>query len=244
MIKNLIGQKFNYLEVIDGPIIQNKKTYWKCRCECGNEKIIRSDGLKSGATKSCGCYKNNILIEGNKKRQTLDLTNQRFGKLIALAPTSKRNVDGRVIWQCQCDCGEQIEVDTHSLQQNRVQSCGCLRSKGELIIASLLKEANINFEQQKSFKDCKFPNSNYYAKFDFYVNNQYIIEYDGEQHYYYKNNPHTWNNKTNFEIVQQHDKYKNNWCKEHQIPIIRIPYFKLQEITINDLLLDSSQYII
>ena len=58
MIKSLIGQKFNYLEVIDGPIIKNKKTYWKCRCDCGKEKEIRSDGLKSGSTKSCGCYKN------------------------------------------------------------------------------------------------------------------------------------------------------------------------------------------
>ena len=115
MIKSLIGQKFNYLEVIDGPIVKNKKTYWKCRCDCGKEKEIRSDGLKSGSTKSCGCYKNSVLIQSNIQRQTLDLTNQNFGKLTALYATEKRSSDGRVIWKCRCSCGNYIDVDTHSL---------------------------------------------------------------------------------------------------------------------------------
>lgn len=42
-IQNLIGKTFHYLTVIEGPIIKNKKTYWKCLCKCGNEKIVRAD---------------------------------------------------------------------------------------------------------------------------------------------------------------------------------------------------------
>jgi hypothetical protein len=119
-----------------------------------------------------------------------------------------------------------------------------MKSKGETIIKQLLESAGIPFEEQKSFIDCKFSDSGYYAKFDFYVNNEYIIEYDGEQHYYYKDSPNTWNTKGNFLITQQHDKYKNNWCKNHNISIIRIPYTKLDTLCIADLMLETSDYVV
>ena len=244
MIKSLIGQKFNYLKVIDGPIVKNKKTYWKCRCDCGNEKVVRSDGLKSGLTKSCGCYKNNVLIQANKQRQTLDLTNKQFGKLIALFATEERNSEGRVIWQCKCECGNYIKVDTHSLQQGKTQSCGCLKSKGELIIASLLRKYNILFREQQIFDNCKFPDTQYNAYFDFYVDNKYLIEFDGEQHFYFKNNPNNWNTKENFIKTKYRDNFKNNWCKINNIPLIRIPYTHLNKLTIDDLLLETSQFIV
>lgn len=244
MAENLINQVFNYFTVIDGPIKKNKKIYWQCKCQCGTEKIIRSDELKSGRTKSCGCYKKSVMIEHNISRQTLDLTNQRFGKLIAKEKTDKRNNDGRVIWKCLCDCGCWCEANTHDLQQGKICSCGCLRSKGEMVIKNLLSSANLFFEQQKTFEDCKFLDSGYNAKFDFYVNNQYLIEYDGEQHFYYKNNPHTWNTQENFILTKQHDEYKNLWCKEHNIPIIRIPYTKLDTLCITDLMLETSAFVV
>ncbi|HNB01941.1 MAG TPA: hypothetical protein PLK61_09060 [Nitrosomonas sp.] len=53
---DLIGQKFNRLIVIE---FAGRSKYgaskYKCRCECGNEKIILANSLKSGNTKSCGC---------------------------------------------------------------------------------------------------------------------------------------------------------------------------------------------
>src|SRR5690625_2723924 len=33
----------------------SSKSYWLCRCECGNKKVVRRDHLLSGKTKSCGC---------------------------------------------------------------------------------------------------------------------------------------------------------------------------------------------
>jgi very-short-patch-repair endonuclease len=55
-----------------------------------------------------------------------------------------------------------------------------LRSTGENKIAALLKENNISFEQEKILL------KNY--RFDFYVNNLYIIEYDGIQHFEQREN--------------------------------------------------------
>lgn len=52
---DLTGQKFGRLTVLKR--VENKGTsiYWLCKCDCGNEKIIRGDSLKQGLTNSCGC---------------------------------------------------------------------------------------------------------------------------------------------------------------------------------------------
>jgi hypothetical protein len=55
-INNLIGKRFGKLTVIEMIPKTTRKTYWKCMCDCGNEKIVRSDSLTSGRTQSCGCY--------------------------------------------------------------------------------------------------------------------------------------------------------------------------------------------
>lgn len=59
--ENLIGLRFGYLEVIDyGKIIakdsRHIRYYYKCKCDCGKIKMVRSDALKKGDTKSCGCW--------------------------------------------------------------------------------------------------------------------------------------------------------------------------------------------
>jgi hypothetical protein len=49
------GQVFGYYTVIDFSHIENKRTYWKCLCSCGTEKIVNGKYLANGDTKSCGC---------------------------------------------------------------------------------------------------------------------------------------------------------------------------------------------
>lgn len=54
---DLTGQVFGRLTVIGVDDKNTRKTYYYCRCECGNVKSIRSDSLISGAIRSCGCMK-------------------------------------------------------------------------------------------------------------------------------------------------------------------------------------------
>ena len=63
-MENLIGRTFNFLTVIEGPIRKDttKKIFWKCKCQCGKEKIVRGDQLKAGTTKSCGCFKKQLFV--------------------------------------------------------------------------------------------------------------------------------------------------------------------------------------
>ena len=51
----LAGQTFSYLTVIQQAPAIGGETAWLCRCVCGTEKVVLSDRLRSGRTKSCGC---------------------------------------------------------------------------------------------------------------------------------------------------------------------------------------------
>lgn len=53
--KDLKNKKFGNLMPISMEYVKGKRAFWKCLCDCGNEKIIRADHLISGHTQSCGC---------------------------------------------------------------------------------------------------------------------------------------------------------------------------------------------
>ena len=56
-VHDLTGKKFGLLTVIGLAETDTRKTYWVCKCDCGNMKTVRSDSLLCGAIKSCGCIK-------------------------------------------------------------------------------------------------------------------------------------------------------------------------------------------
>lgn len=236
-IHNLVGQRFGRLLVLEDSGKRNKKRYiiWKCKCDCGNICYVGADSFKNGeGTRSCGC-----LMKERTSEYINDLTGQVFGKLLVLEKTDKRQ-DGNVVWKCLCQCGNICERSGRNLHYG-VVSCGCCNSKGELKISQLLKKNKIDFEIQKTFDTCRFPNTNWLAYFDFFVNNKYLIEFDGEQHI--KSIEH-FGGEEKFKQTQLRDKFKNEWCKKNNIPLIRIPYTRLNNLCIEDLLLETSEYLI
>ena len=56
-----------------------------------------------------------------------NLAGQKFGKLTALAPLSKRTRNGSRVWACTCDCGGIAEVSQQALKSGHTKSCGCGR---------------------------------------------------------------------------------------------------------------------
>ena len=60
----------------------------------------------------------------------IDLTGQRFGRLIALR-FAHITADGRTVWRCLCDCGQEVDVNRSNLRSGGVQSCGCLRKQAQ-----------------------------------------------------------------------------------------------------------------
>lgn len=153
--------------------------------------------------------------------------------LVALEPTDKRS-GTCVVWKCRCDCGNIHYVSAGELVNNShrgIFSCGCVKSKGEQIINNILLEHNIEFERQKTFESCRNPVTNHILFFDFYLPKQRIlIEYDGVQHFT-SFTTSSWNTDENLVITQQRDEIKNNWCKENNIPLIRIPYTQFKNLS-------------
>lgn len=62
----------------------------------------------------------------------LDLKDKRFGRLLVLYDDGKRDNDGRVFWNCLCDCGNETEVRSTHLKRGEVKSCGCMQRESNL----------------------------------------------------------------------------------------------------------------
>lgn len=235
-MNNLIGKRYGKLTVIGRDSLQRKDNhiYWICKCDCGKEISVRSTLLVTNKKSHCSCEKN--FYQG----KIVDLTNQHFGNLIALYPTEKRS-GSHVMWHCKCLCGKELDIDGHSLRMGLSQSCGCsFFSKGEEKIKNLLEINHFIYETQKTFDSCRFQDTNALAKFDFYVEETYLIEYDGIQHFEETN----WSKPEILKKIQERDVFKNKWCKENNIPLIRIPYTYYQKLSIKDLILKTSNFII
>lgn len=229
----LVGKIFGKLTVINPTDKRlNGSIVWNCKCECGKYKEVPTHLLTSGHTQSCGCLIREI--------QAIDITNQRFGKLIALYPCDyKKTNSSTILWHCKCDCGNECDINGSNLRLGLTKSCGCINSPiGEQNIKTILDKHNLTYQKEYVVKELNN------ARFDFaiFCNNKLIrlIEFDGEQHYNEKRG--TWINHEPLEIVQERDKKKNEWAKKHNIPLVRIPYWERDNITLNMLLQD--QYLI
>jgi hypothetical protein len=231
--EDLTNKRFGKLVVLKYHHSDDKgHTFWECQCDCGKKHISRKDALTGGKTVSCGCYKNKISSENN----TIDLTNQHFEKLTVIKRAGSDTFNN-ALWLCQCECGNKKIIAGFSLRKGDTKSCGCIKSFGEATISKLLQDNNILFEREKTFEDCYINKGK--AKFDFYVNNQYIIEFDGIQHFRSNSG---WNTKEKVLTTQQSDKIKNQWCKNNNIPLIRIPYTH-KDIILEDLLLETTTFL-
>jgi len=125
-MQNLTGKRFGRLTVIRWNDQGEHSTQgWECKCDCGNTIFTTGYKLKSGMVKSCGCLHREHLVKYGKTR-AVDLSGQRFGRLIALRPTEERK-RGVVVWECKCDCGNTVHISSVDLRSGGSRSCGCLR---------------------------------------------------------------------------------------------------------------------
>lgn len=234
---NLIGQRFERLLVIErAENAADGHARWLCQCDCGNKTVVNSNVLKKGHTKSCGCL-NKEKASQKAKNQYSNLTNQKFGKLTAIECLGS-NDKGTMLWKCQCNCGNYHITTSHHLVSGNTQSCGCLHSKGEANIATILEANNIFFEKEKAFIDFKYDETSLgWPRYDFYLPKyNRLIEFDGIQHYEEAGN---WEASITLSQRQQRDKIKNEYALSQNIPLVRIPYWERDNITLEMIMGDK-----
>ena len=232
-----IGKRFGKLMVLKKD--ENNSQKYICQCNCGKNLSVYKNHLRTGKTKSCGSSQ----CKETKLRN--NLSGQKFGLLTVIEPSQTQTWNDRVTngvkYTCKCECGTIKDIYGNHLIANDTISCGCISfSKGEEKIKTLLNQANIPYIQEYAPK-LFYNNSKRSLRFDFYVNNKYIIEFDGRQHY--KSN--TWaRTPMDLQKIKNKDQFKNQYCFDNNIPIIRIPYWHYNNLIIEDLLLETSTFII
>ncbi len=130
----------------------------------------------------------------------------------------------------EIECGLCHEIFTTSwaiFKSKKVKACSDCNGKtsaGERIFMDLLDKYKIDYIHQHSYPDCKHMNL---LKFDFYLPLfKTIIEIDGRFHREIKEG---LGGKEEFELTKLRDKIKNTYCRDNNIPLIRIEYNDQQE---------------
>lgn len=186
---------------------------------CGKLFTTVLDNINNGSRTSCGCMNPNY-------RQ--DLTGKQFGHWTVLCKTDQRDSHGEILWECLCSCGTKKLVRGSLLENGTSQSCGCSKeSRGEKQIKQYFNNNKISYIRQQTFSNCKSP-KNRVLKFDFYLPNyNCCIEYDGRQHFIAID---AWGGEESFQYRQECDNIKNQYCKDNDITLIRIPYTEYDNI--------------
>lgn len=130
----LPGQVFGRLTVLEeapppSEYLTYKGLWYRCRCQCGNEAVVRRSCLLEGKTKSCGCLRretsrNNAMTKTHKKIENGTV----FGRLTVIRETEDRAF-GNIVYECRCQCGNITHVRGSELKCGNVKSCGCLRAE-------------------------------------------------------------------------------------------------------------------
>lgn len=130
--------------------------------------------------------------------------------------------------KCRCkihDCD--YVVSPRTLLYNKSSGCPlCTQSLGERKMISILQGMGYSISQQYTFSDCKYINV---LRFDGYCADiNTAFEYQGQQHYF----PVDFSGKDavyakqQYDIGQTRDDIKRDYCKEHNIRLIEVPYWE------------------
>lgn len=116
---DIVGLRFGKLTVVEPSTEKHKSgsKLYLCKCDCGTTTVCRSDHLRHGKKKSCGCLGSIALLD--------DLTGKRFGSLTATSRAPNRKAGFSARWYCRCDCGTAVIAYSSHLKTGAKSSCGC-----------------------------------------------------------------------------------------------------------------------
>ena len=227
LTENIIGKKYNHLTVLEKSEKRiGGKIGYKCQCDCEKKTIlyVSKTDLENNHTTSCGCARRKYTIGDI-------ISNKQI-----IGYIGSKNNNGHYYYKVKCLlCGREYEAIGQTLE--KTVGCGCQKSIGEFNIIQILQQNNIKY-----YKEYCFPNS--LLRFDFALldkdNNIYrLIEFDGEQHYEQNIKNSGWNTYEKYQYTLKNDLKKNQIAKDNNIPLVRIPYWERDNITLKLLLEDK-----
>lgn len=107
---DLKGQRYHKLIVLESVESIEGRSAWKCQCDCGIIKIIKTENLRNGDTKSCGCWNNEQRSSRSKKM---------YSKVIKYTPME---ATAHSVWRK--NYGEMSYEDFYTASQQECYYCG------------------------------------------------------------------------------------------------------------------------
>lgn len=214
-VYNLVGDEYTLLEKYKGMRFKIRVKHNKC----GNEYYVHPGHFLKG----CRCPK---CRRPNYHRDT-----DQFRREVAELSDGEYSLIGEYIGSDDHTlirhniCGHEWSIIPYAfLRGVRCPICKTV-SRGEKAIIKMLKCIDLTFIHQKRFHDCIH---NRQLPFDFYIPSLNLcIEYQGEQHY---NPVSIFGGDKEFNKTRLRDYIKTNYCRQHNIPLLRIPYWEFDNI--------------
>lgn len=197
---------------------------WKVHCRC------KLDGYEWFATPHRVVAGDGCSRCAGKEKKTTEMFKQELAKIHPDIEVIGEYQGTHTGIQCRCRRDGHIWSPT---PRNLLAGWGCPNcsmSRGERRISNYLDLHGIEYEHEKGFSDCK---DEHVLPFDFYLPScNMVIEYDGEQHFRPVKFGGADDTKADarFERGQQHDRIKNEYCRNNAINILRIDYTQFDEI--------------
>lgn len=223
-LKELEGGPF---DMVEGEEYVNQYTPIKVIHEvCGH--VFKATPQTLITNRSCPkCFERNKGWQGKTLEEFKEDLKSERGEEYKVAKGGKYRGANEKIEIEHAECGHIWEVRAaHILYRSGCPRCN--KSKGEELIAKILQANNLGYKPQKTFPDCKNIKE---LPFDFAVKSSKgeiycLIEYDGEQHFTpFKH----FGGIKKFEKLKNNDRIKDEYCRENDITLIRIPYTKTEK---------------
>ena len=132
----------------------------------------------------------------------------------------------------KCNCGNTFERSIYKWMDGRdlCANCSQVQSLYERVFEEHLIDKKYEYKKEYRFNDCRDDKP---LPFDFYITPfDCLVEIDGQQHFEpvkFGGDAETANKR--FALQQKHDSIKDNYCKEKNIPFLRLPYFCFEDGT-------------
>lgn len=248
--RDLTGQIFNGIKVLkmaESERGAGKHIKWICECpQCHKEFQTGSQHIMAGEISLCkNCIKKLTNSEKQKynntreklplmcKRDGTELIGKNYDCYTVIDVKHWRGKQDIIAFVCECSICKSRINKLRSQLIDLQNECICGKSKGAIKISQYLKENNILFEQEKSFKDLtNYRQGKFEMRYDFYLPKyNCLIEFDGAQHF---QSVEIWGGEEAFEKRKLYDTIKNEFALFHNMTLIRIRYNEDIEQRLNE----------
>lgn len=213
---NIYGNQFEVLSEY-----KNNETKIKLKCNhCGN--IIEKKPVKMTGSSREGCY----ICSGKFKKTTEYFKNELNDKFPGEFEVLEEYKNARTPIKIKRNkCGHVHNISPDNLLRGKgCPKCGIKQSKYMNTVEDYLTEKNIKYVKEKVFDDCRNIRP---LPFDYYIEDLNVcIEVDGEFHY--ETNSVYSNDIESYHLIHKRDSIKNEYCKNNNIKLIRLPYYEFK----------------